>query len=181
MYINAGGGTPVNATESDLYLFSLDAFSGVPHGRLNQPAPRLVFSHDERGFVDSHGAVLTRNDRHLWVSDRAANNIVVVDTESDTVVGEIDLSEHGLVDTTPDLMDVSPGRTRVYMTLRGPEPLSGNAPGVNNAMGMIPGLGIVVTHDDGRSGTFHATLRISNEIDGLQKADPHGIRVRPLS
>jgi hypothetical protein len=179
MYINAGGGTPANPNESDLYMFRLDSFSGAPSAP-NTPAPRLVFSQDDQGYVDSHGAILTQRDRYLWLSDRAANKIVIVDTESDTLAGEIDLSDGGLVDTAPDLLDVSPGRTRVYMTLRGPEPLTANAPGVNNAVGLIPGLGIVVPQDGGRTGAFHATLRISNEIDGLQKADPHGIRVRHI-
>lgn len=32
--------------------------------------------------------VLTRHDRFLWASDRAANSMVIVDTTDDTVVNE---------------------------------------------------------------------------------------------
>jgi hypothetical protein len=64
MYIDAGGGTAANPLESDLYTFPLDAFSSTPNPP-NTPAPQLVFSNDGQGFVDSHGMVLTKKDRHL--------------------------------------------------------------------------------------------------------------------
>lgn len=54
MYINSGGGTSANPLESDLYVFQLSDFSTSPNPP-NTPAPKLVFSHDDRGFVDSHG------------------------------------------------------------------------------------------------------------------------------
>jgi DNA-binding beta-propeller fold protein YncE len=177
MYINAGGGTPANPLESDLYVFSLSGFSSTPNAP-NTPAPTTVFSHDDRGFVDSHGATMTRCCRFLWVADRAANLIVVVDTASDTVINEFSLVGELSPDPAPDLMDISPSGNRVYIALRGPTPLTGNAPGVNNAVGSTPGVGIVRVEATGRRGVLQAIAPISQIVDGVERADPHGLRVR---
>ena len=88
-----------------------------------------MFSHDSRGFVDSHGATLTGGQRYLWVADRAANRIVVVDTATDVVVAEIDLAGRLSADPAPDLLDVSPSGNRVYPSLRGPIPSRLTLPG----------------------------------------------------
>jgi hypothetical protein len=177
MYINSGGGTPANPLEADLYSFLLSGFATVP-APPNTPAPALVFSHDARGFVDSHGTTLTKHARHLWVADRAANRIVVVETGSDTVVDEIALAGGVSADPAPDLMGISPGGNRVYVSLRGPIPLTGNVPGVNNAVGSTPGVGIVRVTRGGSSGTLQAVARISHVVGGIETADPHALAVR---
>ena len=177
MYINAGGGTASNPLESDLYAFPLSGFTTAPNPP-NTPAPTLVFSHDARGFVDSHGAVLTKHDRFLWVADRAANRIVVVDTASNTVVNEIDLAGALSGDPAPDLMASSPNGNRVFVTLRGPNPLTGNFPGVNNAVGSTPGLGIVRVERNGEQGVLQAIAPITHIVSGVELADPHGLAVR---
>jgi len=64
------------------------------------------------------------------------------------------------------------------MTLRGPNPLSGNVPEVHNAQGSTPGLGIVRVDDGGCNGVFEAVVPISNLVNGNQLADPHAVRVR---
>lgn len=177
MYVNAGGGTRANPLESDLYAFPMNAFSIQPSPP-NTPAPKVVFSHDEREFVDSHGATLAGNGRSLWVSDRAANLIVVVDTENDTVVNEINLVGNLSDDPAPDLMDVSPAGDRVFISLRGPNPLSANVPEVNNAVGSTPGLAVARVEENGRGGTLEAVLPITHMVEGTERADPHGLRVR---
>ena len=175
MYVNSGGGTAANPVESDLYAFPLAGFSAVPNPP-ETPAPTLVFSHDSRGFVDSHGATLTGGGRYLWVADRAANRIVVVHVGLDRVVNEIDLVGRFSSDPAPDLMDVSPSEENVYVSLRGPNPLTGNAPGVDNAAGSTPGLGIV---RNGRAGgALVAVAPISHVGGGVERADPHALRVR---
>jgi hypothetical protein len=178
MYINSGGGTPANPLESDLYAFSLSSFSAIPSPP-NTPAPTTIFSHDARGFVDSHGATLTKHDRFLWVGDRAANRIIVVDTESDTVVNEISLVGAVSSDPAPDLMGISPSGNRVFVSLRGPNPLTANVPGVDNAVGATPGVGVLRVEAGGRSGVLQAIAPISHVIDGIERADPHGLAVRP--
>jgi DNA-binding beta-propeller fold protein YncE len=177
MYINSGGGTPANPLESDLYVLPLSGYSTAPNPP-NTPAPTLVFSHDDRGFVDSHGATLTRHGRFLWVADRAANRIVVVNTQTDAVVNEINLVGKVSSDPAPDLLDISPSGNRVFAALRGPNPLTANAPGVNNAVGSTPGVGVIRVERNGQTGTLQAIAPISHVVGGVERADPHGLMVR---
>lgn len=176
MYVNSGGGTAANPLEADLYAFPMTAFDTTPNSP-NTPAPIPVFSHDARGFVDSHGAILTKHGRYLWVADRAANRIVVVDTTRDVVVNEIDLVGRVSSDPAPDLMGISPSGNRVYISLRGPMPLTANVPGVNNAVGATPGVGVVRVQRGGRTGALQAIARISHLVAGVETADPHGLGV----
>ena len=177
MYVTSGGGTSANPLESDLYVFPMSGFSTTPNAP-NTPAPTIVYSHDERGFVDAHGALLTKHSRYLWIGDRAANSINVVDTGSDDLVREIGLAGSVSSDPAPDLMDISPSGNRVYLALRGPNPLTANVPGVNNAVGSTPGVGVVRVEHNGQRGTLQAIAPISNVVDGVERADPHTIRVR---
>jgi len=178
MYVNSGGGTPANPLEADLYSFPMSGFSSTPNP-LNTPPPTVVFSHDDRGFVDSHGAALTKHGRFLWVGDRAANRVVVVDTKTDSVVNEIDLVGSKSDDPAPDLMDISPAGNRVFVSLRGPHPLTGNVPGVDNAVGSTPGVGVLRVKRGGAAGVLQAIARITHIVDGVELADPHALRVRP--
>lgn len=176
VYINSGGGTPGNPLESDLYVFPLSGFSPVPNPP-NTPAPDLVFSHDQRGFVDSHGMTLTTRGRYLWVADRAANRMVVVQVARDRVVNEFSLVGRHSPDPAPDLMATSPSGQTVYVSLRGPNPLTGNAPGVDNAAGATPGLGILRAGAAG--GALVGIAPVSRVVGGIERADPHAVAVRP--
>jgi hypothetical protein len=162
---------------SDLYSFSLASFTPVA-APPNTPAPYLVFSRDGFGVADSHGGVLTRGSRYLWVADRAANLMTVVDTSTDLVVNEFSLLSSNSADPAPDLMGISPDGNRAYVTLRGPIPLTGNFAGVNNAVGSTPGLGIIRVTQSGRNGELQAIAPVSHRINGEERADPHGIGVR---
>jgi DNA-binding beta-propeller fold protein YncE len=177
MYLNSGGGTAANPLEADLYAFPVAAYSTVPNPP-NTPAPAPVFSHDARGFVDSHGTVLTAQDRFLWVGDRAANRVVVVDTATDAVVNEFALAGPVSADPAPDLMAIAPDGNRVYLSLRGPNPLTANIPGVDNAVGSTPGVGVVRVERNGERGVLQAVARITRPGGGAERADPHGIAVR---
>jgi DNA-binding beta-propeller fold protein YncE len=177
IYINSGGGTAANPLEADLYKFLLSGFSTTPNPP-NTPAPVLVFSHDARGFVDSHGATLTKHGRFLWVADRAANRIVVVDTATDAVVNEFSLAGGVSDDPAPDLLGIAPSGNRVFASLRGPNPLTGNAPGVNNAVGSTPGVGVIRVERGGRTGHLQAVAPISHVVGDVERADPHGLAIR---
>lgn len=179
MYIDSGGGTPANPLESDLYAFPLSGFSSRPNPP-NTPAPKIVFSHDDRGFVDSHGGILVGGNRYMWVADRAANRIVVVDMRTDAVVNEFSLTGRAGGDPTPDLVDISPSGNHVFVTLRGPNPLTGNAPGVNNAVGSTPGVGVIRVLDGGRTGVLEGIARHTHVVNGVETADPHGLVVRRM-
>ena len=66
----------------------------------------------------------------------------------------------------------------MFMALRGPNPLTANVPGVNNAVGATPGLGIVKVKSSGKKGSLKAVAPISHVVGGVERADPHGIAVR---
>jgi hypothetical protein len=80
-------------------------------------------------------------------------------------------------DPTPDLMDISPGGNRVFMALRGPNPLTGNNPAFSNAAGSTPGIGIIRVEQGGRRGVFFVRVPISHIVGGVEQADPHGLKV----
>ena len=178
MYINSGGGTPGNPYNAELYVFSLSGLA-TRATTANTPAPRLVSGHTSAAPADSHGGTLVGDGTYLWVGDRAANRIVIVDTRNDAVVGEIDLLAGAISgDPAPDLMFASPDGDRVFVTLRGPFPLTGNAPAVGNAVGGTPGLGIIRVDQNGRSGALEAVALINHIVSSGQRSDPHAIAVR---
>jgi hypothetical protein len=176
VYFNSGGAT-AGVLHADVYRLPLNAFSSTPNPP-NTPAPTLVFSHDDRGFVDSHGMVLVDGGRYLWVDDRAANKVIVVNTSRNRVVNEFSLAGAVSSDPAPDLMDIAPNGARVYVSLRGPNPLSGNDPALGNAVGNTPGLGVIKINQNGATGALVSVARITNVVDGVERADPHAVAVR---
>lgn len=176
-YFDSGGGTSAQGHGGDLYSLPVSAFSTTPNPP-NTPAPKLVFSHSARTEVDAHGAGVTSGGRYLWVLDRAANTVVVVDTQTDTVVNEFSLEGRVSTDPAPDFQAVSPDGDRIYVTLRGPNPLTGNSPTLNNAVGNTPGVGVIRVFRNERGGALVGIARISNIVDDVETADPHGLAVR---
>lgn len=191
MYINSGGGTAANPTESDLYSFPLSGYPSTGFNAPNTPAPTTIFSKDT-GNHDSHGAVLNvaKQGRYLWVADRFANEIEVVDTTTDSLVNTFSLAGRHSSDPAPDLMAIAPGGGYAFVALRGPCPLTANAPAVNNAVGATPGVGVLAIQRAGLTGKLVAVAPISNPsapfvcttVGGLptlsERADPHALRVR---
>ncbi len=176
MYINSGGGTPAHPLGSDLYALPLSGFSTQPNPP-NEPAPKWVFDHNDRGFVDSHGAALTKSKNYLWMVDRAANRITIVDAKKDKIVNEFSLVNQLSSDPAPDLINFSSSGNRAFMALRGLKPLTANDPTVNNSVGSTPGVGIVRVEQNGKSGVLEAIAPIGPN----ESADPHGIAVRSLN
>lgn len=182
LYFNSGGGGGAElGFQSVLYKLAVSAFSPAPnpYPTPDVPAPTVVFDHGTQG-VDSHGLLLTKPERFLWVADRAANRIIVVDTETDSVVNKIDLVGTVSKDPAPDILGISPDGNRVYTTLRGPFPLTGNNAQLNNAQGQTPGLGVIQIQQGGKGGILEALFAISNfdSTDAEERADPHGVAVR---
>jgi hypothetical protein len=133
-------------------------------------------SQDDREDIDAHGVVLTKHGRYLWVADRAGNRVVVIRTTTDEVVGEFSLAGSLSDDPSPDLLDISPTGHRVFVSLRGGLPLSGDP---HASTGSTPGLGVIRVEQGGRRGELRAIARISNvDASGIERADPHGLRVR---
>ena len=173
MYIDSGGGTPTNVFEADLYTFPVSGFS--PLNPPNMPAPAVVFSEDVEG-ADTHGATLTEHERYLWVADRGRNFHFVVDTTTDTVVNRIPLTPGPSDDPTPDLLATSPNGSHVFMSLRGPNPLTAD-PHVST--GSTPGVGVIKVLEAGRAGTFEAVAPVTNiDAGGVERADVHALALR---
>ena len=63
------------------------------------------------------------------------------------------------------------------MSLRGPNPLTGNNPAFNNSVGSPPGVGIIRVQQGGTRGRFTARLPITHIVGGVERADPDGLRV----
>ena len=116
--------------------------------------------------------------RYLWSADRAGNNVEIIDTLSNLSVGSVDLVTDANKDPAPDLMDVSPDGQYVFVSLRGPAPLTGNDKTANNAKGTIPGVGVIHVDADGKTGHYKGQASFTNMKDGKETADTHGIAVR---
>jgi hypothetical protein len=173
MYVDSGGGTPTHLYGADLYRFPVTGFS--PLNPPNVPTPYVVLS-DTSEHADAHGATLTKHQRYLWVADRGRNFIWSVDTQTDQVVNEIQLAGSVSDDPTPDLLATSPNGSHVFMSLRGPNPLTAD-PHVST--GSTPGVGVIKVLANGKDGIFEAVAPITN-IDGggVERGDMHAMTVR---
>lgn len=173
MFLNSGGGTASNHHEFDLYRFPLAGYSSS--NPPNSPLPAVLFS-DDSGERDSHGMVVTKDERFLWVFDRAANVAEVFDVVSGERVNTVGLGSTQSSDPTPDLAAISPAGNRIFVSLRGPNPLSGD-PHVST--GSTPGIGVIQVREAWSNGALRKVVHISNrDGQGVERADAHGIAVR---
>ena len=181
MYLNSGG-SPVNVSAKepahpalygfDVYRFPLSGYaaSNAP----NTPVPTRVFS--KAGAADSHGMAAVAGGRYLWIMDRHGDVAEIVEVASGKRVNTVTLNGALTDNAAPDLVDVDPSGTRLFVALRGSIPLSGDP---HNATGTTPGLGIIEVSGDGRTGSLAAIVRIANpNQQDKQQPDPHGVRVR---
>lgn len=144
---------------------TVTAFSTTPDITPDTPLPLTIF--DQPGDADSHGLLLTKHERFLWVADRASNLVDVVGTNTDSLVNQIPLAGPVSDDPAPDLLALSPSGNRIYTTLRGPNPLTGNNPTLNNAKGSTPGLGVIRVEQARMNGTLQ-------DLPDLQRGCGHG-------
>ena len=180
MYIDSGGGTPANLFGADIYAFPVTGFlaSNPP----NTPERKVVLSldagQDHEEGPDAHGATLTQQQRRLWVADRGRNLIWVFDTRSDELLNEIHLEGEISDDPTPDLLQTSPDGQYVFMSLRGPNPLTAD-PHVST--GSTPGVGVIKVTAGGRDGRFYGLAPATNiDAMGIERADTHALTIRVL-
>jgi hypothetical protein len=103
--------------------------------------------------------------------------MTIVDTRNNSVVDQFSLAGSVSNDPAPDLLDISPDGKYIFMSLRGPNPLTGNNPAFNNSVGSTPGVGIIRVQQGGTRGRFVARLPITHIVGGVERADPHGLRV----
>jgi hypothetical protein len=180
MYVNSGGRPGpmehLHVYGFDVYRFSLDALRGSAPMAPNTPAPKVVFTAD--GQHDSHGMVVVGGGRYLWVMDRHADVVEVLGTADGARVRTLSLNGALTANAAPDLTDVDPSGSLVFVAFRGPTPLSGDP---HNAKGDTPGLAVLEVLDGGRNGRLLGLVRLTNVgSDGVERADPHALRVRQL-
>ncbi len=172
VYLNAGGGTASNLERFAVYRLPVGGYS--PLNPPNSPAAQLLYE-DNHGR-DAHGVAVSRDGRWVWMYDRLGNRAEVFDAESGVHAGTVSLEGPLSADPSPDLVAPSPSGNRHFVSLRGPNPLSGDP---HASSGATPGLGVVQITEGGRDGYLKAIVRISN-VDGagVERADAHGIRLR---
>jgi len=178
MYVNSGGRPGpmehLNMYGFDVYRFGLDTFRGDGPFPVNFPAPTVVFT--AAGEHDSHGIATTGEGRYLWVMDRHSDVVEVISTADGSHAGTIALNGTLTDNAAPDLTDTSPDGRFVFAAFRGPTPLSGDP---HNATGSTPGVAVLEVGDGGRTGRLTQIVRLSNiGADGVERADPHALRVR---
>lgn len=128
----------------------------------------LEHTDSSRG-LDAHGVRVTPDGRRLWMVNRATSNAIIVDTRTNRVVRELPF-----VGKSPDILDFSPDGRHAFVTLRGPNPLSGP----HTIAGDTPGFGVLHVP----SGRLLTVVQQPAQYDagGGLKNDPHGIAVRIL-
>jgi hypothetical protein len=173
VFLNAGGGTANNLNEFSVYRLPMTGYSAV--NPPNTPEPELLFQ-DAVGHRDAHGPLATKGERFVWIFDRAANVAEVFDAASGSWINTVSLLSDDSGDPTPDLAALSPSGNRIFVSLRGPNPLSGDP---HASTGSTPGLGVLQVEQGGRHGRLKAIARITNpDAGGVERADAHGIALR---
>jgi hypothetical protein len=170
---NGGGGTPANLDQFSVYRVPLKGHSS--RNPANFPTAQLLFD-DPSHERDAHGVAVTKHDRFVWVGDRDANVVEVFDSPTGAHVSTLNLISQHSADPTPDLFASSPDRKWLFVSTRGPNPLSGDP---HSSLGTDPGLLVIRVQEGGIDGEVRRLVRISNvDAGGVERADAHGIRVR---
>jgi DNA-binding beta-propeller fold protein YncE len=149
-------------TAGEWYVF--DRASKVPLG-----APRSASFGAVEG-LDAHALRLTPDGSSYWMVNRSSSDGLVIDAETFMVTLEI---TSGL--DAPDILDFAPDSSRVFVSQRGPLPVSG-AP--HAATGDEPGV-VVLDAATGQRVAFLAPPVALNS-DGVVLNDVHGVGVRTV-
>ena len=169
IWTTAQGGATSTTTSFNLYRLT-----GLP---ANPVAKRALA---RTGNVESHSVLVV--GKYLWVSDRFANSIEVVDLASGESVNKVDLAAGLLAgrDAAPDILDLAPDAKTAFVTLRGKAPVTSNIKGLDNAVGDVGGFAILKVVDGGRTAEVTSLVPLPLGA-GASTVDPHGLRVRIAS
>ncbi len=160
--VEANCGTVLAPDGQHMYLVGGDREVGVWHSvdtRTHRPSHRA-----ETHGHDAHGSAVTPDGREYWLVNRVSSNAIVIDTRTNEVLAEIPF-----VGKTPDIVAISPDNQHVFITLRGPNPVT--MPHV--AVGETPGFAVF----DART---RELIRMVEPARGNESSDFHGIAVREL-
>ena len=99
-------------------------------------------------------------------------------TSNNSRVGAVTLSHPGAPDPSADLGVLDPDRGRMFVSLRGPNPLSGDP---HISVGSTPGMGVIDLNWSGSGGSMISVIPITNvDATNVERADAHGIALRRL-
>ncbi len=202
MMLNTGTSTP-NVSEFTLYRFRQNYPLAPNYNQPNQPLPTSVWADADNGKIipannrDAHGMVVIKNltngdAKYLHIFDRIRNNVEVFKMSPPwhnlrmRHEGTYDLTTTGVCgttlgagdnnDPTPDLAHLSLNGSKIYVALRGPNPLSVS----HAAVGSCPGLGIITLSRNQKSGqlTHVLSTMITSGDSTKNLSDPHDAAVR---
>jgi DNA-binding beta-propeller fold protein YncE len=161
--LEANCGTLLSPTGEHMYLVGGDREVGVWHAvdtRTHEPVHR-----GETHGHDAHGSWVSPDGSEYWLVNRVTSNAIVVDTRTHEVIDEIEF-----VGKTPDIVAMSPDGEFVYITLRGPNPVT--MPHV--AVGETPGIAVI-------DRASREMIRLVEPAQGDPASDFHGIAVRAIT
>jgi DNA-binding beta-propeller fold protein YncE len=154
MYANWGSPAQTAESPGEWYVFGTD-----DHTLIGEP--RSAGGEITQG-IDPHGVRITPDGGLLWQVNRGSHDALIIDTATDEVADEFEF-----VGDTPDIIDFSPDGRRVFASLRGPNPRSGNP---HVATGQTPGFSVL------KSATGEVLFTVQ-PADDLEDSDFHGIGV----
>jgi hypothetical protein len=173
IFADGGGGTANNLDQFSVFRLPMTGYRA--DNPPNVPAVERLFD-DDAPERDAHGSEATARERYVWVGDRDANVAEVFDGVSGARLATVDLTSAFSTDPTPDLFAVSPDRAWLFMSTRGPNPLSGDP---HSSHGQNPGMLVVQLTGHGLGGVVRGLVPITNvDATGVERADAHAIRVR---
>jgi DNA-binding beta-propeller fold protein YncE len=164
IWTTAQGGATTTTTSFNLYQVT-----GLP----DKPVAKKILS--RTGNVESHSVILV--GQYLWVADRFANTLDIVDQAGDTRTMTLASGPLAGRDPAPDIMAASPDESMVFVALRGKTPVTSNIKGLDNAVGDVGGFAILTVKDSGRDATISSFIALPLAA-GASVVDPHGLRVR---
>jgi DNA-binding beta-propeller fold protein YncE len=164
VWTTAQGGPTTTTTSFNLYQVT-----GLP----DKPVAKKILS--RTGNVESHS--LIQVGQYLWVADRFANTLDIVDQTGDTRTMSLASGPLAGRDPAPDIMALSPDESTVFVALRGKTPVTSNIKGLDNAVGDVGGFAILSVKDGGRDAIVSSFVALPLAA-GASVVDPHGLRIR---
>jgi hypothetical protein len=125
---------------------------------------------------DAHGVAKTRDEKYVYFFDRAANVVEIYEAATGHFIETENLVSPFSADPTVDLAGEAPDGKYIYLSMRGPNPLSGDP---HASTGITPGLLVVEVLPRRPHLAVRGAAYIDNtDAGGVQRADGHGIRLR---
>ena len=133
---------------------------------------------DDSPHRDAHGIAISRHAEYVWFFDRASNQVEIHKARTGRASGVVRLESAYSADPTPDLAVTSPDGQYMYVSLRGPNPLSGDP---HASTGSTPGLMVIRVAPTAGPARCVGSPRSRTSIPAASNAaDAHGIAYRPV-